>query len=141
MAIAPLPDRELLDALTATRPPLRLLSFPGEGSRAADPVALPSRPRVGWSLARRARLRRSSMAVVLVGLLVGLGLPASALAGSAPSGPHPLVAGATYVVQPGDTLLSIAQRLGTGEERSLVVQMAGETGSQTVVPGEHIVLP
>jgi hypothetical protein len=45
------------------------------------------------------------------------------------------------VVQPGDTLLSIAQRLGVGEERSLVTQMAGQTGSQTVVPGEHIVLP
>src|SRR5579862_2760598 len=33
MAIAPLPDPERLDALTATRPPLRLLPSPGGRSR------------------------------------------------------------------------------------------------------------
>jgi len=76
-----------------------------------------------------------------MGLLAALALPVSALAGTAPTGPHPLVPGATYVVQTGDTLLSIAQRLGVGDQHSLVAQMAAETGSQTVVPGEHVVLP
>jgi hypothetical protein len=46
------------------------------------------------------------------------------------------------VVQRGDTLASIAQRLGpAADEHSLAAQMASETGSQSVVAGEHIVLP
>jgi len=145
MAIAPLPDRELLDALTATRPPLRLLSFPGEGSRAADqvaPVVMLTRERQ-WSQARRRRLRRSMLAVAACGLAAGLAVPVSALAGTAPAPPHPLVAGtADYVVQPGDTLATIAARFAApGEQGALVARLAAETGSDQVVAGEHLVVP
>jgi LysM repeat protein len=143
MAIAPLPDRELLDALTATRPPLRLLSFPGEGGRAADRVgeAPPIgayRPQHRWSEARRARLRRSALVVLLVGLLGALAVPISGLAGTTPAS---LSAGTTYTVRPGDTLRSIAVRLDPANPKTMVGQLASETGSDTVVVGERIRLP
>jgi hypothetical protein len=148
MAIAPLPDRELLDSLTATRPPLRLLSIPGESGRAADRGANIPRidraaaPRRRWSPGRRARLRRTAMIVVLAGLVGGLAVPVSALAGTGATPSSPLAPGSTYVVQPGDTLWSIATRLDpTGDPRSIVGRLAAETGSETVVVGEHIALP
>ncbi len=144
MAIAPLPDPELLGALTATRPPLRLLPFPGGSSRAADPV-VPGPPVVGpprraMSSARRARLRRTALVALLVGLLGALAVPVRELAGT--TGAPPLVPGDSYVVRAGDTLSSIAGRLGSpAEQASLVRAMAAETGSVNVVPGEHLVLP
>jgi hypothetical protein len=145
MAIAPLPDRELLDALTATRPPLRLLSFPGEGGRAADrvpevQVTRTHHPRHRWSEARRARLRRTGLVVLLVGLLGALGVPMSGLAGTTPAATF--TPGSTYTVRPGDTLWSIAVRLDpTGNPRTVVGQLVAETGSDTIVVGEHIRLP
>lgn len=143
MAIAPLPDREYLDALTATRPPLRLLPSPGGRSRAADPVvALRARPTRSISTARQARTRRNAMLITLVGLLTALALPLSWLGGTSGPQPAPVAAGSTYVVRPGDTLWSIAERLDpTGNPVALVQRMAAETGSSTVVVGEHIVLP
>lgn len=147
MAIAPLPDRELLDALTATRPPLRLLSNPGEGGRAADrvrvrPAGRALRSRHGWSVARRARLRRTGLFVLLVAMLGTLSVPVSVLAGTGGAPTPSLLHGSTYTVRPGDTLRSIAARLDpTGNPRSIVGQLAAETGSDTVVAGEHIALP
>jgi Tfp pilus assembly protein FimV len=140
MAIAPLPDLELLDALTATRPPLRLLSFPGDGVGADDQVVAQPRPSRVVAGRERLRIRRTVVAVVAAGLLAGLALPVRDLAGT---NPNPAIrAGATYVVRPGDTLDSIAQRLGPpADQHSLVAEMASETGSHTVVAGEHIVLP
>jgi spore germination protein YaaH len=78
-------------------------------------------------------------------LLVGLALPvggtggSSHAAGSALAGNgHPFA----YTVEPGDSLWSIAQRVDpTGDPRALVARLAAQTGSETVVPGERIVLP
>jgi hypothetical protein len=96
----------------------------------------------GWSPARRARLRRSGLVALLVGLLGALSVPVSALAGAGTGSANSLSPGATYVVRPGDTLSSIARRLEhSGGQRQLVAQLKAETGSDTVVAGEHIVLP
>jgi LysM repeat protein len=47
-----------------------------------------------------------------------------------------------YTVQPGDSLWTIAERLDpSADPRPLVVQLAAQTGSATVVPGEKIDLP
>jgi len=145
MAIAPLPDCDLLDALTATRPPLRLLSNPGESGRAADRVPsarTEARTRSAWSAARRARLRRTGLFVLGLGLVGALAVPVSALAGTGSAPTASLTPGSTYTVRPGDTLWSIASRLDpTGDPRTIVGRLAAETGSDAVVVGEQIRLP
>jgi hypothetical protein len=88
------------------------------------------------------------LGTVAAGLLAALALPWSGTGGHPLATPGPALAGdpvvahAPYVVQPGDSLWSIAQRLDpTGDPRPVVAQLAAEVGSDTVVPGERIVLP
>jgi LysM repeat protein len=76
--------------------------------------------------------------VLLVGLLGALAVPISGLAGTTPAS---LSAGTTYTVRPGDTLRSIAVRLDPANPKTMVGQLASETGSDTVVVGERIRLP
>jgi len=53
-----------------------------------------------------------------------------------------LSAHAVYVVQPGDTLWSIAERLAPqGDPRSDVTALAREVGGDTIRPGEKLLLP
>jgi nucleoid-associated protein YgaU len=138
MAIAPLPDPELLDALTATRPALRLLPNPGGGAGAADPVVLgPDGPRRSI----RPSWRRRGLLILGASLVAALAAPVAALAGTAgDSGARPVV-GTTYVVRPGDTLWSIAATVDPTGPGPLAAQMAAETGSASVVAGEHIHIP
>ena len=114
-----------------------------EGTSSRRPAC---RPRSVASV--RTRRLRVVAGLFVLAVAVLLALPVQAWAGqasgSAPAGlvgsspGHPSV----YVVQPGDTLWSIATRLDRGgDPRPLVSQLAQETGSSTVVPGEHIVLP
>jgi nucleoid-associated protein YgaU len=137
MAIAPLPDLEFLDALTATRPALRLLPSPGEGSGAAD-LVVPGR-RVGPR--PRARLTRRGLLVLAGGLLAALAVPVGALAGTAGVSASTPVAGTTYVVRTGDTMWSIAAKVNPADPGRLVAEMTSETGSATVVPGEQLLVP
>jgi hypothetical protein len=46
-----------------------------------------------------------------------------------------------YVVQPGDTLRSIAARVNAGAVARITAELATETGSSSVVPGEHVRIP
>lgn len=98
--------------------------------------------------ARRATVRRRrrgiALATVVAGLVCSLALPASLPGGSspAPRASGPLAGETIYVVQPGDTLWSIASRFDHGgDPRPLAEALARETGSADVVPGEHIGIP
>jgi LysM repeat protein len=82
---------------------------------------------------------------VMVVLLLALALPLGGTGGhSHPTGSvraEPVTPG-VYTVQPGDSLWTIAERLDpSADPRPLVVQLAAQTGSATVVPGEKIDLP
>ncbi len=96
----------------------------------------------------RYRLRRFVGCVALgLALFGGLSV-ASAIAGvhqgapAAISGAVPVPGGYRYVVQPGDTLWSIASRVyPSGDPRALVAELATQIKSTTAVPGERLLLP
>ncbi len=99
-------------------------------------------------LATRTRRRRLGAGVVLVGLLVALAAPVSALGGRpATGGPAPVGDAArtkatVYVVRPGDSLATIAARLNGGKASpALASALASELGTSSLSPGERVIVP
>jgi hypothetical protein len=88
----------------------------------------------------RVQRRRVVLGLVLVVLLIALALPISALGGRTVAGSAP-TAGQEYVVQSGDTLASVAARVGGGNVGGVEQQLAREAGSTVLVPGEHLLIP
>ena len=98
---------------------------------------------------RRARTwrRRILLTTVAVAALVALALPWGGAGG------HPLTTGSAqagaalsphvvYVVQPGDTMWSIAERVDpTGDPRVIVADLEAQVGSDTLQVGQHLRLP
>ena len=139
------------------RPPLQVI--PG-GRRAAREHARASRPagRLHPAVYQRRRLGvlAATITVIVVGYLALTGLgallsphsagaaaagaPADAVASAAPVAPaHAATAPAVYVVQPGDTLWSIARQLHpSGDIRPLVDALADRAGSGPLVAGEAL---
>jgi len=124
---------------------------PGQGRHAHRPR--PTRGRGSWTASvggpsATARRRRVLLSTVVAALLTLLALPWGgaggrplASSGAAPVG-APVAHHALYVVQPGDSLWSIAERLDPGADpRPVVAKLAAQVGGDTVVPGEHLVLP
>jgi hypothetical protein len=161
MAIAPLPQVEGLERLHEEhghwpKPNLRIVTDP----RDAQVHLIEDEPR-SWATGRdvterrqrRAQLQRRRRRVVvgiaLCVVVVMLALPLRALGTVTVSGqqtpggtPAGLLDGSVYVVQPGDTLASIAERINPdANQGALVSVMARELGSRVIVPGEHVVLP
>jgi len=113
----------------------------------------PTRGRGPWSatagrVSATVRRRRVLLGTVVAALLTLLALPWGGAGGRplASSGAAlvgaPVAHHALYVVQPGDSLWSIAERLDPGgDPRPLVAKLAAQVGGDTVVPGEHLVLP
>ncbi len=88
----------------------------------------------------RVRRRRVVVGAVAVTLLVLLALPIRALGGSTLAQAAP-AQGQDYIVKAGDSLSSIATRADPAQAASLTDQLARETGTSQVVPGEHIFIP
>jgi LysM domain-containing protein len=94
------------------------------------------------------RRRRVLLGTVAAVFAVLLALPWGGAGGRPLATPGPALAGAPvahhalYIVQPGDSLWSIAQRLDPGSDpRPVVARLASQAGGDTVVPGERLVLP
>jgi LysM domain len=88
------------------------------------------------------RRRRVLAALVGLGLVLTIARAGTALGGSALATPERLPHVQTVVVQPGDTLWSIAQRAVPGHDvRPVVDAMARALGTTTVVAGELVSVP
>ena len=91
-------------------------------------------------------VRRRRVLFAVIGLvLVALALPLSGTGGRSHvtgSARVETLATGEYTVQPGDTLWTIAERADpSADPRPLVAQLAQQTGSDAVYPGERIALP
>ena len=94
------------------------------------------------------RRRRIVLATLSAGMLVALALPWGGAGRPPLATPGPVLAGATvsphaiYVVQPGDTMWSIAERLAPGgDPRPVVAELESQMGSDTLQPGQRLRLP
>ncbi len=122
-------------------------------------VSVNPSPRVfreGPSVAQRRRVRarvrrrrqRLAATLVVLGALTILALPGHVYGATTGAGlstdlanSSVLASGMDYVVQPGDTINSIARDMNPvdpADARSLLVS---ELGSTVVVPGEHVLIP
>ncbi len=167
MAIAPLTDPEELE-IPWPRPVLILLTEgrpsagatgPGRGAVAPDlPLPRPLIPvvRTGTEVAERRRVRASArvrrrrlaLALLVTALVVGLALPSGILGGHGAGGAASDLPGAIlggrgveYVVQPHDTIDSIARTVDPTDPGPLEALLVRQTGSPTLTQGEHLTLP
>jgi hypothetical protein len=112
--------------------------------------------REGPSLAQRrhvrARVRRRrqrlAATLVVVGALTILAMPGHVFGATTGAGlstdlasSSVLASGMDYVVQPGDTINSIALEMNPTDPRGARLLLASELGSSVVVPGEHVLIP
>ena len=123
-------------------PVAAIVTHPGT-TRAFAPIAS-ARP-VGRGhpspAARRLRAAVAFVAAAAVGTLLGAGSLAGAeQASPAPAqAPVPAAAAALHVVQPGDTLWSLARRAQPeGDVRPLVARLRAAAGGGDLVPGQRI---
>jgi Tfp pilus assembly protein FimV len=89
---------------------------------------------------RRRLVVGTTVATVVLVLLVLLALPVRAFGGSTLAQAAP-AEGQTYIVKAGDTLASIAGQADPAHAATLSARLAQQVGSNVVVPGEHIFIP
>jgi hypothetical protein len=94
------------------------------------------------------RRRRALVGLVLVGALTILALPGHTFGATTGAGLSTdlatstvLASGVDYVVQPGDTLNSIAQNVNPVQPALARTLLVRELGSSVVVTGEHVLIP
>ena len=128
---------------SAERPYLRLVT---------TPQVFRTGPSLANRRAARARMmrrrRRSLVALALLLGLVILAWPGHAFGGETGAGlptdlanSSVLASGMDYVVQPGDTVFSIARLMNPLDPNLARVDLVRELHSSVVVPGEHVLIP
>lgn len=137
---------ECPESEVASAPYLRLVRTP------PTPPAFRRGPSVSQRRASRVRTtqrRHRALAVTaLVGALTVLAVPGhvfGATTGAGLSGDlassSVLASGMDYVVQPGDTVQSIARLINPVDPNVARTLLVRELGSSVVVPGEHVLIP
>ena len=129
--------------------PPRLTLVPSLPSAPSPSVRFPSATRpvtASPALSRAVYRRRRLGALIIIGLLVAVGLSVmSAPSSGASRSPLPAAgtdAAVEYVVQPGDTLWSIAAEIAPDADRRIVVdRLAGANGGVDLQVGQRLVLP
>ena len=101
------------------------------------------RPRPARSHQRAVyRRRRVLAALVGLGLLLTIVRAGAALGGSSIATPERLPHVQHVVVQPGDSLWSVAERAAPGHDvRPIVDRLVSELRTQTIAPGQDIAVP
>ncbi|MGC2486367.1 MAG: LysM domain-containing protein [Acidimicrobiales bacterium] len=98
----------------------------------------------------RSRVRRNRFAAgVVLAVAIGiLSVPGHVFGATTGAGlssdlatSSTLASGMEYVVQPGDTLNSIAREMNPVDPAQARGLLVGELGSSVVVPGEHVLIP
>ncbi len=126
-----------------SRPYLRLVT---------TPQVFRSGPSLAQRRAARARMmQRRRRTLVGLGLVLGLVIlswPGHAFGGVTGSGlpsdlanSSVLASGMVYVVQPGDSLSSIARSVNPVDPGQARIDLVHELHSSVIVPGEHILIP
>jgi len=97
---------------------------------------------------RRKRKNRLYAGLVLAGALIILAMPGAAFGGVTGTGlstdiasSAELASGMVYVVQPGDTLTSIAEMVNPVNPKNAENVLVAQLASNFVIPGEHILIP
>jgi len=116
------------------------------------PTPLRTGPSLAQRRASRARMlrrrRRTLVTLALVGGLAVLSWPGHAFGGTTGTGlstdlatSSVLASGVQYVVQPGDTVSSIARMVNPVTPSQARLALVHELGSSVVVVGEHVLIP
>ena len=94
------------------------------------------------------RRRRSMVGLVLIAALTVLALPGSVFGATTAAGlsgdlanSSVLASGMDYVVQPGDSVTSIAKDMNPTDPTLARTLLVRELGSSVVVAGEHVLIP
>ena len=94
------------------------------------------------------RRRRASLVAAVVVSLVILAWPGHAFGGVTGTGAASdtslgasLSSGMVYVVQNGDSLTSVAEKVDPSHVATVRLALERELGSRVVVPGEHVLIP
>lgn len=137
-------DQSLLEL--EQRPYLRLVSLETSPSPLRTGPALAQRRQARARMLRRRR--RTYVALLLVLGLAILSWPGHAFGGTTSAGlptdlanGSVLASGMAYVVQPGDTVASIARLVNPVDPALARTALANELGSTVVVAGEHVLIP
>ena len=100
------------------------------------------RPRAATYRRRRLVLAVVALVVASLGWRLSSGLTAGARGQSVPPAQAPSSSSSSYVIQPGDTLWSVAERVaGERDVRAVVAELIALNGGETLSVGQPLTLP
>lgn len=139
-------SRELRGDPPTSRPQLRVVAaWPRHHAYRVGPLVANRRAARARMKARR---RRSALVALVAISMVVLAWPGHAFGGTNGVGlstdlasSATMSSGMVYIVQPGDTLWSIARSLNPVDPKVARAALVDELRSQVVVAGEHVLIP